>query len=75
MVSGLGFEVFQGCCTGRHKPKVLQRLALDEGFAQGMHFLDSYQGVGGRSPTPHGTNPGIVKGDKASGGGRSYRAA
>ena len=40
----------------------------------GVWFVDSNQG-GGRSPTPHGTNPGIVRGGKASGegGGRTGR--
>ena len=68
VVSDLGFKVFEGCFTERRKPKILQHLARGEGFVQGVRCPDSYKG-GGRSPTPHGTNPEIVKGDKARGGG------
>ena len=53
MIYGLGCEAFQGCCTGRHTPKILQRLARDEGFVVGVRFPDSYQKWGVQNPTPH----------------------
>ena len=71
--------MFQGRLTGRCKPKKKRLLARDGGFVEGVRFSDLYQGWGrfileggGRSPTPHGTHPGIVKGGKA-GGGRGGR--